>query len=118
MWQEVALGWLISNLNRGEDGVAHTVEEFFVGGADGGEGSAKGGFGVLDEVVGTEADAALHAAEGARGLVGVRLLDDAAFVEALEDAGGGGEVIEGALDSGCPFFLREILGDADASSAP
>ena len=48
----------------GEDGVAHAVDDFFVGGTDSGQHAAEGGLGrvkfAVDEVVRAESHAALH----------------------------------------------------------
>ena len=77
-----------SALDAGEHHrVPHAVEDFFVGGAHGGQNAAEDGVFLLRraEEVGTQAHAALHEAGALRFLAPRRMRDDPGRVEALAE---------------------------------
>ncbi len=100
-----------------QNGVAHPVQQFFVRRADGGQRAAQPRFPLRRKVVGAEPHPPLHDVECAEA-VGVRLLDQPSFVEALQDVGPRGVGGEGGFQEGFPFALRKVGGNVDAPPAP
>lgn len=98
----------LANRSRHEDRVFHSMEELFICGADGRERAPQVGFSVEHEIVWAEPHPAAHRVERRTIRREEGLLDEAAFVEALQDVGMMRKALQRVLYRGLPIALWRV----------
>ena len=118
----ISLDYAWPSAAGGEDGVAHSVDDFFVGGTDSGQHAAEGGLGrvkfAVDEVVRAEPHAALHRLRLAKLEVEPLGIDASRPVVALQDTRRLVEALDRLIHHRRPLVARQVAAKPDATRPP